>query len=443
MPALVTIRFAHTPSLESWATALNMRKNGTTDALIPEWVPGRTASDSKAVYAISDIRVRLIKIRVRLSSSEVQQGPLFVRAVAYIPSDQRQRGCNFFATLFTSGTPNVEDVNEYILGDVEEQSVSFTSGLSEELEFTVAQRGVDYIASGRTQWMWEYRSSPKDKWTAFGQSDHTIYTVLAHPTAPWVLSATDEPSRHHLIWTDVLDHACWWARGQRTLEDVAAAITQQLFERGSSSLNLLRYEHDSGGSSFVADMHTHQFDLLGFLNAIDLSRSSPTTVNCDDCSCALVTFANALGCDLWVVPVGARPQKPGGLDFTGQIYMNPIRVIGSAWNDVITTLRDTDLGSYFYYHSVAMTGNGTFQDYVYDGMLQVNANDPPYRTPPPPEPLFVKKFRFGDAHDTDHPHDRLYRYRFAKLNTLTPPTRSQNYCTPRSDLKYRPVLWWG
>lgn len=438
MLELLSIQFAHTPSLESYATALNVRKNGSTEASVPEWIPGRTAGDSRAVYAISGITGRLIKIRVRIRSTDMQQGPVFIRARAYVPSDQIQRGCNAIVGLFLLKKVNPDDINVYILGDVAEQRVNFMRGIADDLEFTVAQRGVDFIATGKTTWTWECRTSSTGTWAPFAQTEHTIYTVLSPPTEPWELSGRDEVTQHHLLWTDLLEHACWWARGQRTLDGAAGAITEQLYERGSSTFNLLRYEHGSGSPAFT-DRRSRRFNLQGFLNAIDLSRRTPTDVNCDDCSCALVTFANALGCELWVVPVGSRPSASGG-GLDRHIYLNPIRVIGSEWNNVIREQNDAMLGNYFWYHSVAMTGECTFEDNVYDGMLQVNGNTPPF-SDARPEPLYVKKFRFGAIGDTDYPDDRVYRYRLAKQNIGT--TQSQNYCTPRNDLRYRPVVWWA
>ena len=54
---------------------------------------------------------------------------------------------------------------------------------------------------------------------------HTIYTVLAHPTAPWEAahSATQRP------WASALDFACLTAKGARSANAALTAITQKLF----------------------------------------------------------------------------------------------------------------------------------------------------------------------------------------------------------------------
>jgi hypothetical protein len=426
MIELVSIQFAHTPSSSLNTAAIAVRKNGTTPASVPEWIPGRTATDSLAVYAISDTAIHPITIRVRLRATDLQVTSVFIRAQTSIPSDQQRRGCNAIVGLFTGRSVNPDDINVTILGDVAEQVVSFgADGLSAEMEFTVTapREAVDYIASGKTTWMWQFRTLDTVSWTTFTQTEHTIFTILTHPTDPWVISAPAEDATHSLLWTDLLQHACWWARGQRTPEAAAGTITEQLYARGS--MNILKYEQHYGSPSF-ANMDTHQFDLQGFLNVIASTPATPITVNCDDCACALVSFANSVGCDLWVAIIGNNDD---------QIYINPIRVIGvGEWNEVIPDQVDPLQGAFFFYHSAAMTGNATWEDNVYDGMLQLNGNRIPSREPY--TPLLAKNLPFGANGNSDSEGDPpFYRYHFAK-----PDTQSQTVCSPHTDLKYRPIV---
>lgn len=422
MIELLSIRFVHTPSVldGSVRTALPVRKNSEREIAYPEWQAGitATAADSPAVYTIPDLTNHTVTIRVRLRSNDPQIRNVYVRAVNAAPLDEN-RGCRAIVSLFLGRRVDPADINVNILGDIAEREVSFGPGReSDELEFTVSRSDVNFIAAGKTTWIWQYRYSLMESWNNFMQTEHNIYSILSAPTAPWVISTTDEISRHFLLWTDVLDHACWWARGQRSIENAAGAITDQLYARGN--MNILRYETTSGDPRFT-DLSSHRFSLQRFLNVLSGAAARPGRVNCDDIACALVVFANALGCDLWVVKIGGTSE-----DF----YINPVRVIGVAeWNFVTESRRPPISWDY---HTVAMTGGGTFEDNVFDGLIQLNGNRAP--TLAPYTPMLAKNFPFGEVGDTI---PNSYRYRLAASDT-----RSQRLCSPCPDEKYRPVIWW-
>jgi hypothetical protein len=135
--------------------------------------------------------------------------------------------------------------------------------------------------------------------------------------------------------------------------------------------------------------------------------------------CALVPFANALDCDLTVGMIGGREQ----------FHLNPVRVIGvDAWDRVVDSHRDSR-GNWFDYHTVAMTGGATYEDNVYDGMLLLNNNVDP--ASPPYRPILAKNLLFGDVGSSD-----TYRQRLAQRDQ-----QSQENCTPRPEMQYRPIIW--
>jgi len=418
MIEILSIQFSHTPSDGRTSTALAVRKNGTVDALIPEWQAGvtRTAEDSVAAYAISDAAQRQVTIRVRLHSTEQQVRSAFVRAIDAAPPVTR-RGCLAIVRWFLGSPLDLDGANLNVLGQPQEREVLFgADGDSDPVEFTLTGTRFDLgVVAGTTTWQWQYRLASTDDWTNFGEpTAHTIYEILSRPTLPWVTApGTDESSRHSVLWTDVLEQVCSWARGQTTLAGAAGALTEQLFALGDAGI--LTYERIRGEPRFLGP--ARDFQLQRFLDVLSRPGAErPQEVNCDDCACALVTFSNALGCNLWVGTIGTPEQ----------FYLNPVRAIGvSEWNRVIGELNWLD------YHTVAMTGEATVFDAVFDGMLQLNRNSDPAISPY--RPMLAKNLNFGDV---DSIGMGTYRQRLARRDR-----RSQLNCEPRPELKRRPAIW--
>jgi hypothetical protein len=448
MIELISIQFAHHPTGDFEVAAYNVRKNATTEIAVPEWVPGRTAADSRAVYDWTNFALqRLVAIKVRLRTTNLNIGSAYISARAISSVPESRRGCGFFARWFTRTRPNPADINVNILTGVREQLVNFgADGESGEIIFYALY---DYapvirITSGTTTWIWSSRQTPEESLTSFIQTQHTFYSIF-RPAPPWVLEATDESSRHHLLWTDVLDHVCWWARGTQDPMEGATWITQQMYLRGSPDINRLRYEHVAGRASF-ANRETHRFDLQGFLNAIDLAGTGITTVNSDDCACALVCFINAVCGGTSVLVIGAEPQNAGEAGLDRKIYLNKVRPIGSEWDHVIDSQRD-GAGSFLWHHSAVID---PYHELIWDATLQVTERPgTPERTP-----LYVAEFKFGRIGEVDYFRDpdmfyvrdgadrwlRYYRYHLAKPDDTL--TSSQTACNPRQDLQYIPIIWW-
>ena len=426
MIELQTISFAHTPYTTDGTVrnALPSRKNGDTAISNPEWILRGTnlPGDSQAVYITSDILQHIVTIKVNLlRSDDTQVQSVFIRAIDAAPFD-RNLGClAALVRLFTGQRVNPDDLNINILGTVLEREVTFDqSGQAVGIDFTISGGHVDYVASGTTSWLWQYRLASSDTWTTFGQSNHTIYAILEQPTTPWVLHPIDDDSWRSVLWTDVLTHTCWWARGQRTISGAAGAITEQLYARGG--MNILRYETTAGISQFFnMDMGTPRFKLQGFLDVLTGEATQPGRVNCDDTANALTVFANALGCELWVVELGTHSS-----DFN----INPVRVIGIAeWNHVTEGQANP---IFWLYHTVAMTGQGSYEDNVFDGLIQLNGNHDP-ASAPPYNPILAKDFPFGEVGSTEF---NSYRHRLARSDN-----HSQGNCSPQN--KYHPIIWWA
>ena len=116
---------------------------------------------------------------------------------------------------------------------------------------------------------------------------HTIYTVLAHPTAPWEAahSATQRP------WASALDFACLTAKGARSANAALTAITQKLFSG-------MGFEYDTmWGTTQYYDSEEKSFKLSEYLS------DEGGVVNCYDQALGVVSLGNVLGTESHVVAV--------------------------------------------------------------------------------------------------------------------------------------------
>jgi hypothetical protein len=106
------------------------------------------------------------------------------------------------------------------------------------------------------------------------------------------------------------------------------------------------------------------FDCSQFLDLINRTSGAPTptTVNCSDCAAALITFANAIGCDLQL----RRIDTAGGGTFT----TNPLRSVGAGSSQSFS----------FGFHEVAV--RETTSRGVYDACMKIDRDSDPTRPKP-------------------------------------------------------------
>jgi hypothetical protein len=160
-----------------------------------------------------------------------------------------------------------------------------------------------------------------------GSSNHSFYVVLDTPQDP--LSVP---------WTEVLDKACYWADGETNASLSSTDIRNSLFSSGFT------YETSSGTQMYGT---ISAFNLTGYLNDF----GSNYEVNCSDMAKALVSFGNAIGCNLRLTTYGYTTS--GETAITGPV--NCIDPIGSAspTNNVFSTplINDDCRTGKFVFHS--------------------------------------------------------------------------------------------
>jgi len=412
---LQSITFNHDPT-SAQNDAVNIRHNASTFSPVPEWQRGISTSsaDSVAAYALQETLGNRLTIRVELTRTNPRLTAATVRAVPIsspsptppppvwwpywpIPYYPPYYYWTYYGpyTLWpvVSYTAAAASPPSSVLGSVKSRQVQFQAGQeSIELLFELQNprlwtRGV---GTHPVTWLWQYRLGGTLLWQNFALTRHKIYTILTLPTDPWQ-QAPFNLSNTQLPWTEVLDVACDWAYGAKTLDEAAARITRAVYDLGDSSL---RYGCELGGFTQYTDLFYPYFYCSEFLEYLNGGIGRGGLINCTDCATIVSTFANILGCDLWQARMGA--------DFP-VFATNPIRAIGyDKWGSACGFAG-------FSMHEVAWKGACSVDDELFDACLELDGGSDPTRPPHVPRlPLNMRFGKPGDGHYRDRlaaPHD--------------------------------------
>lgn len=317
--------------------ALNVRRNATTAAPLPEWRKGVSvaAADSPAMYSIRETAGNPIAIRAYLRANGIAGA--FVRAVG-------------------GGR----------LGPVQEQYVTFDSfGASGYQSFLLPAPTFHAHGVRREDiaWHWQWRLKASDPWRTLLTTRHRIYVVLSLPTAPWVQTAGSTS----LPWTDALDIACTWATGTTGAVAAASRVAQ-----GYNGSGRVAYDTTSGATFYGSA----SYNLSEMIERLNGGVGLGGLVNCTDSANTVSTMANLLGCDLWQSRMSSS------------FRLNPMIAIG-------TGVWAIPFSGSFSYHEVAWTGACTEADRVFDGCLHVDGDADP--TTAPHTPLLPLDMVFGNC----------------------------------------------
>lgn len=405
---LESIKFNHDPTSAN-ADALSIRKNASDFVSVPEWIRSQCVNpeDSPAAYSIKETQGNTLSIQAQLHCTDQSIQEIEVRAIDPYWNLAAQ-GCIYAilvklgAKLFL-GPPTVPPKN--ILGDVKPKKVTFQSnGYTdfESFELINVDLSSSGVGIGTVTWNWQYRTLPDGSWLDLITTVHRIYSLLELPKSPWLQSPYNA-SNIQLPWTDVMDYACNWAMGKKTLDTAACAVTQNVFNLGPS---VVTYDCPGGGGTHYANS---SFNCTAFIERLHGGLGNGQYVNCTDCATIVSTFANVVGCDLW--------QSRMGYYFD----LNPILAIGSnVWETAC------DWGG-FRYHEVAWKGACNHDDGVFDACLKVDGDPDPTTSPHIPEQPC--NMRFGNTGDGQY-RDKL----------AAPPNSNRENCAPRPDTQIRRTI---
>ena len=173
----------------------------------------------------------------------------------------------------------------FVLGNLPPKRIAFSGGRSDWIDFD-ACGGTNAIpvCVRRQQGSWEWsvtnvQGRALAKFCVATSGPHKVYTVLAHPTAPW-REAKDDPQ---CAWSYALERACGWAEGAIATNDMFVAVTSNLYYNCQFA-----YDTIEGGTRY---WQNSKFDLSGYLARRSL------LVNCYDQALALTSMGNLLGGD--------------------------------------------------------------------------------------------------------------------------------------------------
>lgn len=375
------------PQTASCIHVLNLRRNGKQAVSLPEWQRGisHRPEDSPVAFQVAQSSRHPCRISARFRQTD----PHGARTASVRAMPEESTGHN-------------------VLGPTSAAEVTFgADGLSEWTSFDLRQHRFAGLGVGVWDLAWQWECCQHGIWRAFDRSEHRVFTTLKAPNDPWQLEPFD-PTNIRIPWVEALEYACRWAHGARTEDEAAVAITRQINQLGPA---LLDYECLIPGNPVYGF-----FRLTSFLDLLKGGAGLGRTVACTDCACAVVVFANLLGCDLWKIDINTEPLD-GSPPPANQFVINPVLVIGSnAWGIPCGL---TGFG----FHSVACKGELEPDDRVFDACLRVAECPGQSR-----DPVVPANMRFGTPGSGDY------------LDRLVAP-ESREIVVPQGWARYRPNIF--
>ena len=287
------IHFNHDPA-SMIADAMTIKYADGTVIAAPEWGGGRKHA---AAYRAMTLK-RPITIKARFSGGP----PNGTRRIVAVP-------------VFNHPLTGVPDLGHMADGGMMPKDVSFdAAGDSSLEEFDIKPISGD-VAVGTHHLVWSWRFFKQGVWTEFKQTHHTIYVVLASPTAPWFQGAV-EPAGRSYPWVEAIQFACQWADGALTVDRATELITNAI-----NTLENQDYPLPDTDNRLFVDEFDAPFNLTFFLNGLN----SASFINeCTGVTAAVATFGNLLGDRLCPLQM---------FKDSGTIRTQLIRLIGSNETD--------------------------------------------------------------------------------------------------------------
>ena len=266
------IKFNHdTTSCSADAVTIRLNARKGFDTSHGEWWTGGTPLKNDPVCYVGGV-VPTVKARIRVSPQ------LFSARIS--------------ASVLGLASP---------LSDLVAQTVTFSNGLSDWIEFhtgTAIERRVRRIDHS---WLWMASQLNGNDTAAFPfhtTGPHRIYTVITDPATPWIPNSQSRQNP----WVDALELACSTANGKSDKVEALADVAFHLFYSME-----FRYDTNNGDPNYFDGS---SFDLSSYL----LKRKE--MVNCSDQAYGLATLGNLLG--IYSTPVFTRPFG----------YINVVNLVG-------------------------------------------------------------------------------------------------------------------
>ena len=376
--SLEQILFNHN-ALDKRGSALTLRVDYDEALAGPEWSrqPGRPPVELPIAYAARAIDPQSLGVFANFSWNGLPPERLEVQAIPArprrSPADPRTAFLRALAESWASISPqlsqfyaSVADAAEEtspILGRVAPTPVSIgPDGESGAVFLKISGDVLRASAVGihEIAWRWQYRTASAPRWQDFDTSFHRIFTTLDLPVAPW-LQEPAEIWNSALPWSKALELACTWAAGARLRRDISALICAGVYGMGETQVE---YGCPVGAREMYTNTPVGIFDLTAFIERAEGGLGNGPYVNCTDCACAVSTFANLLGAELWQGRMG---------QYVPAFMLRDSQTIGhSSWGS------PCNLGLGFMFHEVGWSGECRENDEIYDASVVVDGNLSPF-----------------------------------------------------------------
>lgn len=344
---VVSVRFNH-DTTNAKTSALNIRKSRGETLPLPEWTAGQSISEpSLAAYAVEEVLSVDTPLRILVSFAatygEYSAGLSKGSASALTPVKSFTGQLWVRATVVYSEVPILENLGPVL--------VSFIGGEAKDVpvvlhKATLTSGGVFGVKKGTCHLQWEFGScqpqlnkmvsqetakllelSKADmdqiEWESSDKTAHRIFVIRRLPQAPWNQTWTNTGADVKNPWTDALEIACGISKMGAPLEDPLDSIANGVAfllnpTVGPNPVKWTYNVEDGGKSRYVMPTDgfpTKHFTLTEFVQRWNGDQTTWSSVNCDDCSAAVLVFANLLGCELMVlelIPTQIWPVIPIG-----------------------------------------------------------------------------------------------------------------------------------
>jgi hypothetical protein len=259
--------------------------------------------------------------------------------------------------------------NPFPLGHTTAETVSATTPghvATVVLAVDAHSLGVNGVADVTLAWEWQVSVDGGRTWTPFDDSAHRIFILLDEPQLPW-----GRPGMPHRIvpWLDVLDVACRWAHNAVDHEGAADAVTAEVHRLGGRTIRqqsgrLVKIQYGEAPAYAASQGRFRIFSCSRFIALIRLHPTSAYTINCLDCTNAVMTFGTALGVDF--VRCEFRPANEDD-----RLQTNPVWLLG----------KPSPSREVFRFHSVVSRSSNAALS-IWDACCKVDFDAAPGQSPP-------------------------------------------------------------
>ena len=282
---VTNIKFNHNTS-SSASDALNLRQDYSTayDISNGEWIQG--GANLPVCYTTN--KSVTIKVRLTVQPASITRADIWA--------------------VSTGATG--------ALGDVTKTTVTFSGGVSspEYVTFSLANNTPTTIKKTTSDvWQWKMENINGHGSAACDANvsgPHTVYTILAEPTPPWVNTWGSQKN----AWTKALDFAIVSAscNGDSTASNALSHIAQYLHAGHGFT-----YDINGGRPKYASSNLGGTMDLTGYIDkSSQLYGTEGNVINCYDQASGVCTFGRLLG-----VSVTYRYMSPFG-------YINTVNLVG-------------------------------------------------------------------------------------------------------------------